>query len=415
MIAYRIRPHVTDEINRRYFFPALTVKIFGALALGFIYQFYYSGGDTFNYHIYGSRIIWEAFWDSPIEGLNIFFRGSGASGIYDNYSRIAYYFDPSSYTVVQIAFLCDLFTFSTYSGTAVLFAIISFLGSWLMFQTFYLISPELHKWLAFSVLFIPSVIYWGSGILKDTITFSCIGIAVYSTHYLFIEKKIRLSRILMLIISLMLLYHIKIYILLALLPMIILWVFFVNLTFIKNKSLRILLMPLVVGVSITLAVFAPIKAGEDNPKYSINSIAKTAQITAYDIRYYTGKNAGSGYSLGELDGSFNSLIKLAPVAINVSLFRPYLWEVNNVLMLLSALESSIFFILTFLLLIRNPIGFVSSLRDPNILFCLIFSLIFAFAVGVSTYNFGTLVRYKIPMMPFYAIGLSMISQKLRKI
>jgi hypothetical protein len=30
---------------------------------------------------------------------------------------------------------------------------------------------------------------------------------------------------------------------------------------------------------------------------------------------------------------------------------------------------------------------------------------FAFAVGVSTFNFGTLTRYKIPLMPFYALAL----------
>ncbi|MEQ8424942.1 MAG: hypothetical protein RIA63_09545, partial [Cyclobacteriaceae bacterium] len=67
--AYWIRPRVTDSINRKYFIPALTVRIIGALAVGFIYQFYYDGGDTFAYHTYGSRIIWEAFIGSPIDGL----------------------------------------------------------------------------------------------------------------------------------------------------------------------------------------------------------------------------------------------------------------------------------------------------------------------------------------------------------
>jgi hypothetical protein len=44
-------------------------------------------------------------------------------------------------------------------------------------------------------------------------------------------------------------------------------------------------------------------------------------------------------------------------------------------------------------------------KDPNIIFCLIFSLIFAFAVGISSYNFGALSRYKIPCLPFYAAFL----------
>jgi len=74
VLAYVIRPYATDSINRSYFFPALTVKVIGALAVGFIYQFYYSGGDTYNYHTLGSRHIWEAIMDSP-QGFNLIFGG----------------------------------------------------------------------------------------------------------------------------------------------------------------------------------------------------------------------------------------------------------------------------------------------------------------------------------------------------
>jgi hypothetical protein len=48
------------------------------------------------------------------------------------------------------------------------------------------------------------------------------------------------------------------------------------------------------------------------------------------------------------------------------------------------------------------------MTNPTVAFCLGFSLIFAFAVGVSTYNFGTLVRYKIPMLPFFIIALILV-------
>jgi hypothetical protein len=42
---------------------------------------------------------------------------------------------------------------------------------------------------------------------------------------------------------------------------------------------------------------------------------------------------------------------------------------------------------------------------------LVFSIIFAFSVGFTSYNFGTLVRYKIPLMPFYYIALFILSDK----
>lgn len=71
--AYIVRPYVTNELTRKYFFWALTVRIAGALFLGILYQFYYSGGDTFNYHTHGSRVIWNAFIESPSDGLSLIF------------------------------------------------------------------------------------------------------------------------------------------------------------------------------------------------------------------------------------------------------------------------------------------------------------------------------------------------------
>jgi hypothetical protein len=38
-------------------------------------------------------------------------------------------------------------------------------------------------------------------------------------------------------------------------------------------------------------------------------------------------------------------------------------------------------------------------------------MIFAFSVGFTSYNFGSLVRYKIPLMPFYYIALFILADK----
>jgi hypothetical protein len=102
------------------------------------------------------------------------------------------------------------------------------------------------------------------------------------------------------------------------------------------------------------------------------------------------------------------MLRLAPQAVNVSLFRPYLWEVNNPLMLLAALESLALLGLTIFVIIRARGTIFRWLVQPEVLFCLAFSLIFAFSVGVSTYNFGTLSRYKIPLMPFYLVAIGLI-------
>jgi hypothetical protein len=198
----------------------------------------------------------------------------------------------------------------------------------------------------------------------------------------------------------------------VLIPATILWVYFKNLVAVKSSAIRAVLAPVILIVFLLTAYFSVITVSEGDKKYSTENIAKTAQITAYDIRYWSGKDAGSGYDLGKLDGSFGSMLVLAPAAVNVSLFRPYLWEVKNPLMLLSSVESLIFLLMTLYVIMVGRLSLFSSV-SPDIVFCLTFALAVAFGVGISTFNFGTLVRYKITVLPFFAVALVLILEKIR--
>ena len=56
---------------------------------------------------------------------------------------------------------------------------------------------------------------------------------------------------------------------------------------------------------------------------------------------------GSSYSLGNTDFTTLGLITKAPIALATTFFRPFPWEVNNVLMALSSLESLALFSIGF--------------------------------------------------------------------
>ncbi len=406
-VAYWVRPYFTDAQTRAFFLPALIVRMAGALAVGFVYQFYYNGGDTFVYHTHGSRNIWEAFMYSPVAGLKLLFAPSHSlvGETYSFASKIYFLNDPQSFFVIQVATLFDLATFSSYSATALLFAVVSFGGAWALFTAFRELYPQLSQRLAIACLFIPSVIFWGSGILKDTLTFASLGLATLQVSRIFIRREFTALGATVLLASLMVIYLVKVYILLVFLPSMVLWIFFYNFSRIRSTAVRVVSFPIVVSTALAVAFYAMLKAGEDNPKYSITNLAATARVTAYDIRFWSGRGAGSGYTLGELDGSFGSMARLAPAAINVSLFRPYPWEVRNPLMAISMVESLALIVLCVYVLARVHLRVINTWMDPTIFFCIFFALTFAFAVGVSTFNFGTLVRYKIPMLPFLVVGL----------
>ncbi len=410
LLAFLMREVSASNETKKYFYPALLLKMVGAIGVGLIYQFYYGGGDTFAYFSHGARHIVNAFQDDFSIGTKLLTaNGEFDPETYKYASKIWMYRDTTSYFIVRIATVFGLITFNTYSAVALLFAFFSFWGLWLMYQSFYKIYPEL-KWpLAIAIFFIPTVFFWGSGILKDTVTLGAVGFLVYAFIQIFFERKHILFNSLLLLLAIYVIYSVKLYILLSLAPAMVFWFFIYRIGRIPSLVAKVLIAPFLLFIGLFLAYYVALKAGEDNDKYALDKIAETAQVTAYDIRYWTGKDAGSGYSLGELDGTIGSMIKLAPQAVNVALFRPYLWEVRNPLMLLSAIEAFILFVLFIRLIIRNKIGhIISSIKVPIILFCLIFSLVFAFGVGISTYNFGTLSRYRIVMVPFFLIAIFLI-------
>lgn len=397
---------MTTRETRKYFLPALWVRFIGAIALGLIYQFYYDGGDTFNYFTHGSKWIWEAFLDSPMKGLSLLFSSGGerVPETFEFTQHIWYFRDPNSYFVVRITAFFDLFTFHTYTATALLFASFSFSGIWAFYSGVQKKYPSNAKWLAVGILFVPSVIFWGSGILKDTITLGALGWLTWSLIQVIDFKKRTAMYWLIMFFSAWIIYSIKVYIILCYVPMIFLWIYWKRILAIRNWFLRVSVAPILLLLFGSVGFLTMRQIGDTNEKYALDNIAERATITAYDIRYGWGARTGGegGYDLGVLDGTWQSMIRLMPDAINVSLFRPYLWEVKNPLMLLSALESLVVLVLSIWLLIYKG-GLLNVFKDPFLTFCLLFALLFAFAVGVSTFNFGTLMRYKIPMIPFFLI------------
>ena len=403
-LAYFIRPWVTNKHTRKYFIPALLVRFFGAIMLGVIYQFYYDGGDTFNYFTHGSRWIWEAFLDDPSMGIRLLFESGGGERVPETFQysqHIWFYRDEHSFLIVRLSAFFGLFTFHTYASTALFFAAFSFSGLWALFFRLAIRYPNSVRQLSFAILFLPSVIFWGSGILKDSITLGALCWMIYGYLNIIESRRFNPLYIFIVLLSSYLIYSIKIYILICVLPALFVWFYWKNIVRIKSVIIKIIIAPVLLVVFVVAGFASMQQVSESSDRYSLDQIAERAAITSYDIRYGWGARTGGdgGYDLGELDGSWGSMIRLLPQAIVVSLFRPFLWEVKNPMMLLSSLEGLLVLIWS-VQIFRNGKWRI-LLTDPFLIFCLIFSMLFAFAVGVSTYNFGTLMRYKIPLMPFY--------------
>ena len=418
LLAYVIRPQVTDSINRRYFMPALTVKIIGAICVGLIYQFYYKGGDTFTYFNLGSRYIWEAFLNEPLKALGLILHSGKGFGeeLYPYSTRIYTFGDPASYFVVRVAGIFDILTGHTYYATSVLFAAASFTGVWAFYLVVYRRYPHLHFWLAVAVFFVPSLFFWGSGILKDSITLGALGWSLFLSDQIFFMKRNVLFNLLLLSFFLWIISVVKVYILLCFMPALVFWLLVGQVKKVSNPILRAGTAPILLAVSLALGYFSIVKIGETSNRYNLEVMAETARVTAEWNHYVSIREGGSAYTLGDFDYTPSGIVRKIPAAIWVTLFRPYIWETRNIVMMLSSLESaSLLLLFIYTLFQSGPIRFFKAVSgDPMLLAFLIFSLVFAFAVGLSSYNFGSLVRYKIPMLPFFVSLLFIVrDQALR--
>lgn len=395
---------------RPYFIPALTFKIIGALFISFIFAYYYGGGDTVNiYH--NAYYINKSFEVSPSAWLDLITRNSNPSDPrYYLFSDELFFFkDPATYTVCIITSLVNIFTFNSFIITAIIFAALSFTGIWAIFRAFARLYPRFTRPMAFATIFIPSLIVWGSGIFKDTVCIFALGWLFHATVRMIAYKDYRPANFIIATITFLLLIKVKLYIAMSFIPALLLWIFFYYSRSIRNSYARQMAKVLVIALVAGSAVVGLNYFSSQLGKYSLEKISQTSAITRDYINWVSG-DEGSSYSLGEVGSGFGGMLAKFPAAVNVTLFRPYPWEARKPIVALTALEALLFLFLTLKVIFKVGIkpAWASISKDPTIQFCLVFTLIFAFAVGISSYNFGTLSRYKIPCLPFYAAALILI-------
>jgi hypothetical protein len=410
-IYYRNKLYPENHPYRAYFISGLTVKIFGAIFIGLVYNYYYDGGDTFNFFFH-SQVINSTFFEAPDTWFRLITHTADHSNAADQIaiSNMYWYDDSSAYPVCCLGALIGMFCFTTYLVINVIVASITFIGMWLMFITFAEQYPKLIKPVAIAILFLPGPIVWGSGLFKDSFCMFAIGCLIYTTYILLEKRKFKPGLVLLSIISLALITIIKAYILAAFIPVLLLKIIMVY----KKKAdlypKKRVAFYLTLAVVVCCAIIVGKKLAFYFTEAAIADMLETIKRQKDYLLKISIDTQGSAYDLGDFDATFRSMLTKFWPAVNVALFRPYLWEVRNVMQLFDALQSAALALLTIgLVFKRNILKTIKMIyQDPNMILCLLFTLLMAFLVGISTYNFGSLSRYKIPCTPFYALFLLLL-------
>lgn len=398
----------------RYFTKGILAKIAGGIGLGIIYVFYYQGGDTLNYWQDAGTLRNLMFKDFFCY-LDILFGDTSTSNFFcfdedeTGLPMSIFIRDPNSYAVTRLASIPYLLSIDSFFGCTVLMAVISFAGNWRLYLMFTHAYPKLTKELAIAVLFVPSVLFWGSGILKDTITFSAACWFTYSFYQVFIIKEKITMNVLTLLFMALIIVSIKPYIFVALIPGCAIWAVSSRVSILESAFLKVMIAPMIMMVTTAGLALLMSQASSRLGAYgSVDTILDKAVATQQDLKRDAYK--GNAYDIGDFDPSVAGILSKAPAAIFAGLFRPTILDVRNVVMFISAVENAMLLLFFLFLFFRlGPLSFIGKVMgDPIALFCFTFAIFFAFSVGLTTSNFGSLVRYKIPAMPFFLSGLYII-------
>ncbi len=288
-------------------------------------------------------------------------------------------------TIIRLNALLIFLSFKTYFVHILFMCFMSLVGFILITNSIFGFTDIKNSLLAIPVLFLPSVLFWTSGVMKEPVLILGLGLFVYSiTHW-----GTRNSISALATGSLIILFT-KFFVLACLLPATIAY-----LLFRKNETPKfILLKYLFINLVLLLLAF---NVRNIVPKINLQQMLINKQThSVKEAEYF---KAGSRIEIPELKDDVVSILKTSAVGIWNTITRPYVWETKNMMMLASAVEN--FFIIPFLLMWN---AFRNRKHSTNLnlfLFLLTVSLTYFAIVGICTPALGNLVRYKTPLLVLF--------------
>lgn len=240
--------------------------------------------------------------------------------------------------------------------------------------------------LALGIFFIPGTLFWCSGIHKDGLILSATGLAIFWFYNIITSPNRHLKWVTGLIFSICLVFFLRSYVALALLPALLSW--WLNMT---DKTNLLLVFCSVYLVGIVLFFCSPF----------ISSTINFPEFLATKQHEFLLLNGGSALPVKTLEGNLTSFLRYLPTALDIAFLRPHVNEAKNIATLGALFELWMIGLLIIM-------AFVFPLRkqsNPFTFFLLFFGLSLLIIAGYTVTFTGALVRYRSFALPFIVLPI----------
>lgn len=376
-----------------YFIPGLLFKIVAGISIGLVYKFYYYYGDTYSFYSEAVDLANIAY-QQPIRYFKILL----VNDIPAEYKELLnLVHQPRAFFTAKLLSIVNIFTYNNYWLSGLYFSYFSYAGMWYVANMLASKFKNTRHFAAFAFLFFPSVVFWSSGILKESLVMGCICFIIgFSIPYLILSQKISYPKIILITLFLWILLKLKYYYVGILIPVmaanfIVAYLRF-NFKFVQKNYYSHL------GSWIIVFLLLLTFATTIHPNLRAGNFVEKMVNTHNQIFEKSDQEDLIAYR--KLDPNLKSLAANLPLALYSGLYRPGIWEAKNRFQLWVGFENLLLLILTF----GAIIGLFKRHGFPHkilIFSMVVFIVILAAFMALSSPNFGTLVRYKIAFMPFF--------------
>lgn len=372
--------------RKRVFWLALSFRVAGGVALGLLYFYHYAVGDTLSYWEDGNRLM-SAFFESPGSVVQFYWEDSAAPEIINALQQQT----PRSIFFVKICGLLAGITGGNYWIMATWLSLLSFAGSWFLFERLARFFPEATSAAAVSLLFIPSVVFWSSGLIKESLGMAALSVLAAGSLSIAKGQRVSVAEGLLIVVSLWVGWNLKYYWIGIFLPSVfpVLAVGLIVRKFPAVSRFDGVLWALLFGVFLFVAT-------NTHPNFYASRFLEVIYHNNLEFTRMSAPPRIVQYL--NLEPEVVSVMMNAPAALLAGLFRPFVWEAFNALSWLAALENMLILILVVQALASVKHVFLSGQR-MLLLSALTYVLLLITFLALSTPNFGTLSRYRIGALP----------------
>lgn len=405
IIALAIYLKNSKNPDYRYFIPHFCWKIFLGIAFATFYVYTYGSGDTTAYY-QGAECLKNLALENPGNYFKEIISGPSTDLLPSYYNSrtgippIWIYKEPNSWFICKLASFFAFFTFKSYLALNLIFSFISALISWRFFLFVRSFLNIKVGYVAIAILFIPTVGFWCSGLLKDTVVY-CASL-ILLTNLIKTLKGLKISHIIWILVTSYIIGATRSFVLISIMiPFTITVIFYFN----RNASFVTKLVTRGIGLgAVLLMIFLYSSYSNTFEELSAQNLVSTAEVIYNDFQQnqgYTGKR----YDLGITEFTASNMLRSTPIAILTAIYRPFIWEANGFFMLMNGLESLVLLYFTLKLFRKRDKSLPAMSEESRIFFiiCLFSCLTMAFFVGFTSGLFGVLVRLKAPLIPFFLL------------